>query len=86
MLAFFDDILVYSRSLGEHWRHLEEVFELMKMNKMFAKECKSIFATDKIEYFWHFISSKGEEIDHGKIALVDSWLVPSNVQDLRSCL
>ncbi|XP_021717906.1 uncharacterized protein LOC110685687 [Chenopodium quinoa] len=30
VLVFFDDILVYSRSLQEHWKHLAEVFELMK--------------------------------------------------------
>ncbi|XP_021766248.1 uncharacterized protein LOC110730736 [Chenopodium quinoa] len=29
VLVFFDDILVYSRSLEEHWKHLEEVFTII---------------------------------------------------------
>lgn len=40
VLVFFDDILVYSKNLDEHWGQLNVVFELMKANGMYAKESK----------------------------------------------
>lgn len=46
--------------------HLTEVFSLVKQNKMFAKESKCVFATNKVEYLGHFISAKGVEVDPKK--------------------
>ncbi|XP_021846729.2 uncharacterized protein [Spinacia oleracea] len=53
VLVFFDDILVYSKTQAEHWRHLKQVFELMRLHKMFAKASKCSFAIDKVEYLGH---------------------------------
>ncbi|XP_021867015.2 uncharacterized mitochondrial protein AtMg00860-like [Spinacia oleracea] len=86
VLVFFDDIFVYSRTEDEHWAHLRQVFELMRLHKMFAKASKCSFAIDKVEYLGHFISAKGVETDPNKIATVESWPVPKTVKELRSFL
>ena len=86
VLVFFDDILVYSKNLNEHWSHLAEVFTLMRTNQMYAKLSKCTFAQTKVEYLGHFISATGIETDPNKLSAVDSWPVPSNVKDLRSFL
>jgi hypothetical protein len=39
-----DDILIYSRSLGEHVQHIKQVFQVMKDNKLFIKFSKCAFA------------------------------------------
>lgn len=36
VLVFFDDILIYSRSMGDHLVHVEVVFELMKQLQLYA--------------------------------------------------
>lgn len=74
---------MYSKSLDDHWQYLEEVFELKKMNQMFAKESTCIFATDGVEYLGHFISKRGMETNNRKIAMVECWHVPRNVKELR---
>jgi hypothetical protein len=45
VLVFFDDILIYSKSLTEHISHLKQVFQLLKSNNLFAKVSKCTFAT-----------------------------------------
>lgn len=59
VLVFFDDILVYSPTLTDHWKHLVEVFELMSQHSLYAKLSKCSFVTKRVEYLGHFISEKG---------------------------
>ncbi|XP_021859476.2 uncharacterized protein [Spinacia oleracea] len=86
VLVFFDDILVYSRTIDDHWSHLAAVFELMKDNQMFAKLSKCVFATDKVEYLGHYISAMGVQTDPQKIHAVQSWPIPATVKELRGFL
>lgn len=55
VLIFFDDILIYSRSLEEHVVHLQLVFQKMREHSLYAKESKCAFATSKVEYLGHYI-------------------------------
>lgn len=38
VLVFMDDILVYSPSITTHVRHLEQMFEILQRNQLFAKK------------------------------------------------
>ena len=40
LLYFLDDILIYSASEVEHLEHLSHVFELLRLNTLYAKESK----------------------------------------------
>jgi hypothetical protein len=84
--VFFDDILIYSRSLEEHKHHLLLVLEILKINKLFLKESKCTFGTDKVEYLGHEISQQGVSTDPEKIAAVANWSIPTTVTQLRSFL
>lgn len=86
VLIFFDDILIYSKTLTEHCTHLKSVFHILRQNKMYAKSSKCMFAASEIEYLGHFISEKGIETDPKKIEAVVKWPVPTSVKCLRSFL
>lgn len=86
VLVFFDDILVYSKNLDDHWKHLEQVFTLMKANHLYAKDSKCFFAVNKIEYLGHFISAEGIATDPNKIKAIAQWPSPQNLKQLRSFL
>lgn len=86
VIIFFDSILVYSKSLAEHYEHLHSVFSIMRQNHMYAKSSNCIFAIDKIEYLGHFISSKGVETDPRKVEAVQNWPTPTTVKELKSFL
>ncbi|KAJ9524855.1 hypothetical protein QJQ45_003021 [Haematococcus lacustris] len=42
-LVYLDDILVMSKSVDEHLKHLRKVFDLLRLNKLFAKQFKCEF-------------------------------------------
>jgi hypothetical protein len=54
-----DDILVFSKTLEEHKKHLQEVFAILQANSLYLKKSKCSFAQTKIEYLGHVISSTG---------------------------
>jgi hypothetical protein len=40
MLVFFDDILVFNKTLEEHVSHLQTVLQVLRKNKLYAKFSK----------------------------------------------
>lgn len=50
ILVFFDDILVYIKSMKERLEHLERVLQLLRKNQLFAKESKCKFGQSQVEY------------------------------------
>lgn len=86
VLVFFDDIFVYSKTKTEHWEHLHEVFELMKLSMMYVKEIKSSFVMEKVDYLGHFISIPGVETDPKKVEAIVKWPVPKTVKEFRRFL
>ena len=61
VLVFFDEILVYSKSMEEHEGHVRKVLQLLRENKLYAKKSKCTFCTSQIEYLGFIVSE--EEID-----------------------
>jgi hypothetical protein len=57
-LVFFDDILIYSRSLSEHVDHLQQDLDVLHSNQLYAKESKCRFGVSEIDYLCHLISSQ----------------------------
>lgn len=86
VLAFFDDILVYSSSYEDHIHHLAQVFELLSKDQWLVKLSKCSFAKQSISYLGHIVSAQGVSTDPSKIEAVKAWPTPSDVKQLRSFL
>ena len=86
VLVFLDDILVYSKNMGEHLIHLEQVVFLMRKNELYAKLSKCSFVISKVEYLGYIISGKGVETDPQKIEIIANWPEPRSQKDVRSFL
>lgn len=69
-LVFFDDILVYSRSLDEHIQYLHQVFTLLARDQWKVKFSKCHFAQQSISYLGHVVSHQGMSTDPSKIESV----------------
>ena len=37
ILVYLDDILVFSRSIGDHWVHLCQAFDSLRRDKLYAR-------------------------------------------------
>ena len=53
VLVFFDDILVFSKTLEDHASHLKLVLEVLLKNQLFAKISKCVFGCHEVEYLGH---------------------------------
>ncbi|GLT71302.1 hypothetical protein SLA2020_433330 [Shorea laevis] len=59
VLVFFDDILVYSKNLEDHYTQLKCVLEVLKQHQLYAKQSKCRFAVSEIDYLGHLIPEMG---------------------------
>jgi hypothetical protein len=85
-VVFLDDVLVYSTSLGEHVKHLKQVFQLLDQNQLRLKQSKCLFAQNKLEFLGHIISVAGVSTYLGKVQTIEQWPIPSGVKDVRGFL
>ena len=86
VLVFFDDILVYSTTLLDHVQHLQAVFELLRLEKLYLTRSKCVFRVKQIEYLDHVINKEGVATDSRKIKAVTSWPPPTTLKQLRGFL
>ena len=54
--VFFDDIIIYSKSLEEHKQHLQEIFQALRDNKFYINQKKSEIFMQEIQCLGHIIS------------------------------
>lgn len=85
-LVFFDDILVYSKTLEDHVTHLKLVLEILQRDNWKVKLSKCAFAQERISYLGHVISKEGVATDDSKTANIKDWPVPTNVKEIRQFL
>ena len=63
MVVYFDDILVYSKSLEEHIKHLRTVLDVLRKEKLFANLKKCTFCTDNLVFLGFIVSADGVKVD-----------------------
>ncbi|KAL4347374.1 hypothetical protein GQ457_17G020990 [Hibiscus cannabinus] len=83
VLVFFDDILIYSVSMQDHYKHLRTVLGILRDNQLFAKRSKCFFGQPKVEYLGHVISKQGVATDPDKIEAMRNWPLPTSLKSLR---
>ncbi|GBG61273.1 hypothetical protein CBR_g19805 [Chara braunii] len=70
VLVYLDDILVYSRTLEEHLRHLRDVLDRLRRHGFYAKLSKCRFAQHKEDFLGHYVSDQGLHMDDAKITAI----------------
>jgi hypothetical protein len=73
VLVFFDDILVYNRSLEEHIDHLHQVFQWLQADQWKLKLTKCKFDYESIAYLGHMISATRVSTDPSKVQAIVDW-------------
>jgi hypothetical protein len=83
---FLDDIVVWSRTIEEHDKHLRQVFTALQEAGLFVHPKKCHLFRSEIRFLGHKISRKGIEADEGKADRILQWPQPTNAHEARSFL
>ncbi|KAK3535527.1 hypothetical protein QTP70_016798 [Hemibagrus guttatus] len=86
VIAYIDDILVYSTSLEEHVRHVQAVLSRLQQNHLYVKPEECEFHRTTITSLGYVISWQGVEMDLTKVHVVTEWPNPTTIKELRRFL
>ena len=84
VMAYIDDILIYSRTRDEHTRHVRQVLESLRRAGLQADISKCEFYTQKTKFLGLVISTTGIEMDSSKVSTILEWNTPRNVHDVQA--
>jgi hypothetical protein len=85
VVVYFDDILVYSKSLDEHIDHLHCVLDVLRKEKLYANNVKKCsFCLDKVMFLGFVVSVKGITVDKEKVKAIKEWPTPKLITEVRS--
>jgi hypothetical protein len=86
LVIYFDDILIYSKSLDDHMDHLRAVFNALRDARLFANLKKCIFCMDRVSFLGYVVTPQGIEVDETKIETIKSWPTPQSITQVRCFL
>ena len=59
IIVFIDDILIYSKSKADYFRHLTLVLKKLREHRLYAKFSKCQFWLNQVTFLGHVISAQG---------------------------
>ncbi|KAL8116605.1 hypothetical protein AgCh_022951 [Apium graveolens] len=86
IIVFIDEILIYSKSTGDHAEHLRIALEILRKENLYAKFSKYDFWLQEIQVLGHIASSEGIKVDPTKIEVIMNWKREKTPKEVRSFL
>ena len=79
VVFYFDEILIYNKTLEEHLEHLRAVFDALRAARLFGSVKKCIFCTQRVLFLGYVVTPQGIEVDNNKIDAIQEWPTPTMV-------
>ena len=86
IFVYLDDILIFSKSVEEHWKHLQVALERLRSAKLYGRMRKCEFLKNRVDYLGYEFSEKGIHASPEKVKGVVTWPRPQSAHDVRSFL
>ena len=86
VVVYLDDILIFTKTLEEHQKVVQQVMEILQKHGLSLKPEKCEFEKTSIKYLGVVISHNSVKMDPAKVARVSEWPTPSNKKEVQSFL
>ena len=86
VVVYIDDILIFSKSLEDHLRHVRIVLDTLRKHKLYAKMSKCEFFVESTTFLGHIISGQGLSPMPSKVSAISDFPAPRNRKELQRFL
>ena len=86
ILAYLDDIVIFSPTFEDHLVDLRNVFERLRAANISLKASKCVFASDEVEYLGYELSRNGIKPQRKLTEAILSYQTPENRKELKRFL
>ena len=84
IVFYLNDILIYCRGITEHLSHLQQLFEVLRKQRLYAKLEKCSFLLPEVNFLGYIIGKTGVKVDPSKVQAIKDWPVPTTLPLIRS--
>lgn len=84
--AYFDDIVIFSRNIQEHIKHLEIIFKNFLDNNIKLNKNKCKFMQNSVKFCGYVVSQNTITRDSSYTEAIDRIKVPENVKEIQTFL
>jgi transposase InsO family protein len=86
VVAYLDDILIYSKTEKEHIEHVTTVLKALAEYQLKVRLEKSVFHTKSTEFLGYIVSTEGLKMQPNKVRAILDWPDLRNVKDVQQFL
>jgi hypothetical protein len=86
LIAYIDDIIVFSKTKEDHYTHLKWFFERLTTNELFLKLIKCEFLKEEVEFCGHVVGKDGFKMSPDKVKAMQARPAIKGPADIRSYL
>ena len=86
VVAYLNDILVYSENLTKHEEHVKQVFKCLTKYNLHLKLKKCKWFKKEIKFLKFMIERNSIQINLNKLKAVYKWKTPTNIKKVQSFL
>jgi Reverse transcriptase (RNA-dependent DNA polymerase)/RNase H-like domain found in reverse transcriptase len=81
VVVYFDDIIIFSDNLQDHWKQVRLVLQKLREKRINLKLKKCEFAVRETEYLGHVINGESMRMEDEKLKAILEWPTPTNCKD-----
>jgi hypothetical protein len=82
VVAYLDDIFIYSKTKEEYIKHVTAILEALEKADVRINSAKNVFHVQRVNFLGYILITNGVKMDPVKIAAIRDWPTLKNVTEI----